>query len=97
MNWMLFALAGSIAQLIDGSLGMGFGLTSSTLLLTLGASAAVASAAVHAAGSARFLAPHSYQISISQVGKFSSLQFYYCLDSYFYIEIFLSKSHKLAS
>lgn len=49
MNWMLFALAGSVAQLVDGSLGMGFGLTSSTLLLTLGASAAVASAAVHAA------------------------------------------------
>jgi uncharacterized membrane protein YfcA len=49
LNWVLFALAGSIAQLIDGSLGMGFGLTSSTLLLTLGASAAVASAAVHAA------------------------------------------------
>ena len=42
-------IAGSIAQLIDGALGMGFGLTSSTLLLTLGASAAVASAAVHAA------------------------------------------------
>jgi len=49
MNWIFFALAGSIAQLIDGALGMGFGLTSSTLLLTLGASAAVASAAVHAA------------------------------------------------
>ena len=49
MNWIFFAIAGSIAQLIDGSLGMGFGLTSSTLLLTLGASAAVASAAVHAA------------------------------------------------
>ena len=49
MNWILFAIAGSIAQLIDGALGMGFGLTSSTLLLTLGASAAVASAAVHAA------------------------------------------------
>ena len=49
MNWIFFALAGSIAQLVDGSLGMGFGLTSSTLLLTLGASAAVASAAVHAA------------------------------------------------
>jgi uncharacterized membrane protein YfcA len=47
MNWIFFALAGSIAQLVDGSLGMGFGLTSSTLLLTLGASAAVASAAVH--------------------------------------------------
>lgn len=49
MNSIFFALAGSIAQLIDGTLGMGFGLTSSTLLLTLGASAAVASAAVHAA------------------------------------------------
>jgi len=49
MNWIFFAIAGSIAQLIDGTLGMGFGLTSSTLLLTLGASAAVDSAAVHAA------------------------------------------------
>jgi uncharacterized protein len=47
MNWILFAFVGTIAQLIDGSLGMGFGLTSSTLLVTLGASAAVASAAVH--------------------------------------------------
>jgi uncharacterized membrane protein YfcA len=49
LNWIFFAIAGSVAQLIDGALGMGFGLTSSTLLLTLGASAAVASAAVHAA------------------------------------------------
>ena len=49
MNWIFFAIAGSVAQLIDGALGMGFGLTSSTLLLTFGASAAVASAAVHAA------------------------------------------------
>ena len=47
MTWILFAFVGTIAQLIDGSLGMGFGLTSSTLLVTLGASAAVASAAVH--------------------------------------------------
>jgi uncharacterized membrane protein YfcA len=47
LNWIIFALVGSTAQLIDGSLGMGFGLTSSTLLLTLGTSAAVASAAVH--------------------------------------------------
>jgi uncharacterized membrane protein YfcA len=49
MNWILFAFVGTIAQLIDGALGMGFGLTSSTLLVTLGASAAVASAAVHVA------------------------------------------------
>ena len=49
MNWILFAFVGLAAQLIDGALGMGFGLTSSTLLVTLGASAAVASAAVHVA------------------------------------------------
>jgi hypothetical protein len=49
MNWILFAFVGLIAQLIDGALGMGFGLTSSTLLVTLGASAAVASTAVHVA------------------------------------------------
>ncbi len=47
MSWILFALAGSLAQLVDGMLGMGFGLLSSTLLLTLGASAALSSTAVH--------------------------------------------------
>jgi uncharacterized membrane protein YfcA len=49
VSLLLFALAGSIAQLVDGALGMGFGLLSSTLLLTLGASAALASTAVHMA------------------------------------------------
>ena len=49
MNWIIFGIAGSIAQLIDGALGMGFGLTSSTLLLTFGTSAVVASMAVHIA------------------------------------------------
>ena len=47
MNWIVFAIVGAIAQLIDGALGMGFGITSSTLLVTAGATAAVASAAVH--------------------------------------------------
>jgi uncharacterized membrane protein YfcA len=49
MTWILFAFVGTIAQLIDGALGMGFGITSSTLLVTLGASAVVASTAVHMA------------------------------------------------
>ncbi len=49
MSILLFALAGSIAQLVDGALGMGFGLLSSTLLITLGASAALSSTAVHMA------------------------------------------------
>jgi uncharacterized membrane protein YfcA len=49
VNWIIFAIVGAVAQLIDGALGMGFGLTSSTLLITAGATAAVASAAVHVA------------------------------------------------
>ena len=35
MNWIYFAIAGSVAQLIDGALGMGFGLASSPLLFPL--------------------------------------------------------------
>jgi uncharacterized membrane protein YfcA len=54
-----------VAQLVDGSLGMGFGLTSSTLLLTLGASAAVASAAVHFAEIVQLL-PLVYLIGIAK-------------------------------
>lgn len=43
------ALAGFGAQLVDGSLGMGYGLTSSTLLIAIGLAPAVASASVHLA------------------------------------------------
>jgi uncharacterized membrane protein YfcA len=45
----VFALAGGLAQLVDGTLGMGFGVTSATILLSMGVSAAAASAATHAA------------------------------------------------
>jgi len=43
------ALAGFGAQLVDGSLGMGYGLTSSTLLMAIGLTPAIASASVHLA------------------------------------------------
>ena len=43
------ALAGFGAQLVDGSLGMGYGLTSSTLLIAIGLAPAMASASVHLA------------------------------------------------
>ena len=43
------AVAGFIAQLVDGSLGMGYGVTSTSLLLTLGLAPALASASVHLA------------------------------------------------
>ncbi|MEA2677888.1 MAG: uncharacterized protein QOJ81_2029 [Chloroflexota bacterium] len=43
------AVAGFLAQLIDGSLGMGYGVSSTTLLLTIGLTPALASASVHLA------------------------------------------------
>jgi uncharacterized membrane protein YfcA len=46
-NLLILAVVGFIAQLVDGSLGMAYGVTSSTLLLTVGLTPAAASAAVH--------------------------------------------------
>jgi uncharacterized membrane protein YfcA len=46
---IVVAIAGLAAQLVDGSLGMGYGLTSSTLLIFAGLSPAAASASVHLA------------------------------------------------
>jgi uncharacterized protein len=45
----IFALAGGLAQLVDGTLGMGFGVTSATVLLFMGVAPVTASAATHAA------------------------------------------------
>ncbi|HEX2075516.1 MAG TPA: sulfite exporter TauE/SafE family protein [Geodermatophilus sp.] len=44
---VLLALAGLGAQLVDGSLGMAYGVTSTTLLLAFGTNPAAASATVH--------------------------------------------------
>jgi uncharacterized protein len=46
---VLIVLAGAGAQLVDGSLGMGYGVTSASLLLALGTAPALASAAVNLA------------------------------------------------
>ena len=46
---VLLALVGLGAQLVDGSLGMAYGVTSTTLLLAVGANPAAASATVHLA------------------------------------------------
>jgi len=46
---LLIAVAGLAAQFVDGALGMGYGLTSSTLLIAVGLSPALASASVHLA------------------------------------------------
>ena len=44
---VLLALVGFAAQLVDGSLGMGYGVTSATLLVAAGIAPAAASAAIH--------------------------------------------------
>ncbi|MGH3369996.1 MAG: sulfite exporter TauE/SafE family protein, partial [Nocardioidaceae bacterium] len=46
-NLIVLGLVGLLAQLVDGSLGMAYGVTSSTLLLAAGIAPAAASAAVH--------------------------------------------------
>ncbi len=46
---LLLAVVGLAAQLVDGSLGMAYGVTSTTLLLAIGTNPAAASATVHLA------------------------------------------------
>jgi uncharacterized protein len=45
----LFAVAGFVAQIIDGTLSMGYGVSATTLLLSFGVPPAAASASVHTA------------------------------------------------
>lgn len=46
---IVVAMVGALAQLVDGSLGMAYGVTSTTLLLSAGLAPAMASATVHLA------------------------------------------------
>jgi uncharacterized membrane protein YfcA len=48
-RFIVLALMGLAAQMVDGALGMAYGLTSTTLLLTIGLTPALASASVHLA------------------------------------------------
>jgi len=48
-NILVYVLVGFVAQLIDGALGMAYGVTSTTFLLSSGVGPAVASASVHMA------------------------------------------------
>jgi uncharacterized protein len=48
-RFVLLALVGLAAQLVDGSLGMAYGVTTTTLLLAAGTAPALASASVHLA------------------------------------------------
>ena len=46
---LTFSIAGLVAQLVDGALGMGYGVTSTSFLVAAGTAAALASASVHLA------------------------------------------------
>ena len=45
--WLLFFFVGLLPQLIDGALGMAFGVTATTVMLSFGTAPAQASAIVH--------------------------------------------------
>jgi uncharacterized membrane protein YfcA len=47
--FILILLAGFLAQLVDGALGMGYGVTSATILLSAGVNPAVISGSIHTA------------------------------------------------
>lgn len=49
LNILMFVLVGFVAQIIDGALGMAYGVSSTTFLLSLGVPPAMASASVHTA------------------------------------------------
>jgi uncharacterized protein len=49
LDFAFFVLAGFIAQMIDGALGMAYGASSTSMLMSFGVSPAAASAAVHTA------------------------------------------------
>lgn len=48
-EFFIFAAVGFLAQIVDGALGMAYGVVSSTMLLAFGVSPAAASASAHAA------------------------------------------------
>jgi uncharacterized membrane protein YfcA len=49
LNILVFVLVGFLAQMIDGALGMAYGVSSNTFLLSIGVPPAAASASVHMA------------------------------------------------
>ncbi len=48
-HFILFILAGFLAQMVDGSLGMGYGVTSATCLISMGVNPVSVSASIHTA------------------------------------------------
>lgn len=66
---LIIAFVGFFAQLIDGSLGMGFGVTSSSILLSLGLAPAIVSATIHFSEIATTAASGVSHMSFSNADK----------------------------
>ncbi|RKR07653.1 hypothetical protein C7446_0469 [Kushneria sinocarnis] len=66
---ILFGIAGFIAQLVDGAIGMGYGLTSSSILLAMGITPAIASASIHMAETATTAASGLSHLRLGNVDK----------------------------
>ncbi len=66
---IVFAFIGLLAQLIDGALGMAYGVTSTSLLLAFGIAPAVASASVHLAEVVTTAASGASHIKFGNVDK----------------------------
>lgn len=68
---IVFAIIGFFAQLIDGALGMAYGVTSSSLLLMFGIAPAIASASVHLAEVVTTAASGISHIRFGNVDKYT--------------------------
>ena len=67
MLFLIFILFGGIAQFIDGTIGMGYGVSASRLLISLGIYPAIASASVHTAEIFTTFASGSFHLKFGNV------------------------------
>jgi len=66
---LVWALVGFLAQLIDGSLGMAYGVTSTSVLISMGVYPAIASASVHTAEIFTTLASGGAHLKVGNVRR----------------------------
>lgn len=74
MTLVLIAFVGFVAQLIDGAIGMAFGITSTTMLLVIGYSPAISSAVVHLTEIGTSIASGSFHVRYGNVDRAALLK-----------------------
>jgi len=71
---VLVAVVGFVAQLIDGAIGMAFGITSTTMLLIVGYGPAMASAVVHLTEIGTSIASGTFHLRFGNVDKMALIK-----------------------